>query len=270
MRKRKKRKAADRARRVQRREPAKAQGPGAGRTRIAGEAELDPALLGPIRTAMRHSDERVLAGEVSSRHLLPVWDAVLAATTRTPGLTLHRLERALGGSLTLTVSELREWLPIDARQDPTLLARWRAFCEAYLERFAGEDPDETRHMRCSLAEAIHWTSSRDEAEAYLAEWLDEDPGVGEAWLTWSRLYFDPLCVALPDDDPERALELLREGVARNADPEALDRLLVQLGNVLSSLGRIEESRRVRDRALRAFEARCGHPDADSTHPRLLL
>jgi len=166
-----------------------------------------------------------------------LWDEFVTIADGHPEDDLATLQRRMRrGSLVLFVVDVIEGLLLAVRKDVILASRLRAVCDDYLRRFHDDPCGLTDRVRGVRVRAIEWSEGRDAAERAVEAWLAVDRRNASAWVTWSELYFEPGYVPLPENDPQRALALVEEGLRVVPTVEGRAELMTQKINLLAQCG----------------------------------
>jgi len=226
-----------------------------------GEHDTVREGIRALERAIGEGYDQLLSREDGSTPLLGAWRVLAALLARRPGLKLRAIDRRMPDeSLSLFLHDLIGWLLAGVGRDQALVPVLREVCEAVLARVTPEDDALRQVARAAWVRALDWMDERMAAEVELAAWVHEDPGCARAWTTWSALHCDPGYLPSPDDDPQRALALLEQGLRHVRDPAGRSSLLCQLGNLHVRECRPNAARAAHDAALALHEELCGeHP-----------
>lgn len=173
---------------------------------------------------------------------LDVWSKILALADRLRISKLSQLDELFAGTQFLYnwVQDVELELSNGRDAIQRFLSERLQFCEEYLVRFGGENPEIDRGMWRAIAEIYNETGDIETVDQLYRQWLTVDPCWGWGWIAWADCYwlFTPR-----EKDFSKGEAILRKGLAV-ADLRDRADVLRRLANLYAESGRPEEKREV--------------------------
>jgi len=177
---------------------------------------------------------------------LEVWGKVLVLADRRRVTRLRELDNLFAGTQCLFnwVQDLETELGNGRDVIQRFLSERRGFCEEYLARFGGQEPEIDKSMRVAIAEVYNQSGDLETVDRLYRQWLTADSSWGWGWIGWADGYW--LFTPRERDFP-RGEEILREGLAV-AELRDREEVLLRLADLYAESGRPEQEREVREQA----------------------